>query len=138
MDIRSVALTTCGVLDDGETVRLDLVDDKGAAVSLRLPFDQAQAIAMTLPSPLTRALRSLTGSPDARYVFPLDRWFVELSGQHDGLLLTLATADGFQVSFGIPAEACRGLGLTLAGDRDRLVAADADDDKMESASMWLN
>jgi len=54
------------------------------------------------------------------------------------LLLTLATADGFQVSFGIPAEACRGLGLTLAGDRDRLVAADADDDKMESASMGLN
>jgi hypothetical protein len=73
MDIRSVALTTCGVLDDGEIVRLGLVDDKGAAVS----FDQAQAVAMTLPSLLTRALRSLTGSPDARYVFPLDRWFVE-------------------------------------------------------------
>ena len=138
MEIRSVALTTCGVLDDGEIVRLDLIDDKGAAVSLQLPFDQAQAIAMTLPSLLTRALRSLTGSPDARYVFPLDRWFVELSGQHDGLLLTLATADGFQVSFGIPAEACRGLGLTLAGGRDRLAAADADDDEMESASMGLN
>ena len=35
---------------------------------------------MTLPSLLTRALKSLTGSPNARYVFPLDRWFVELSG----------------------------------------------------------
>jgi lipocalin len=82
---------------------------QGTSVSLRLPFDQAQAVAMTLPSLLARALQSLTGSPDARYVFPLDRWFVELSRQHDGLLLTLATNEGFQVSFGIPAEACRGL-----------------------------
>jgi hypothetical protein len=138
MDICSVALTTCDVLEDGQIVRLDLVDDKGMPVSLRLPFDQAQAVAMTLPSLLTRALKSLTGSPDARYVFPLDRWFVELSRQHDGLLLTLATSDGFQVSFGIPAEACRGLGLTLAGGPERLAEGEAADDEMESASMGLN
>jgi hypothetical protein len=93
---------------------------QGTPVSLRLPFDQAQAVAMTLPSLLARALQSLTGSPDARYVFPLDRWFVELSRQHDGSLLTLATNDGFEVSFGIPAEASKGLGLTLAGGPERL------------------
>jgi len=108
MDICGVELTTCGILEDGHVVRLDLVDDKGKAISLRLPFEQAQAVAMTLPSLLTRALKSLTGSPNARYVFPLDRWFVELSGQRDGLLLTIATADGFQVSFGLPAEAWLG------------------------------
>jgi hypothetical protein len=79
MDICSAALTTCGVLEDGQIVRLDLVDDKGTPVSLRLPFNQAQAIAMTLPSLLTRALQSLTGSPDARCVFPLERWFVVLT-----------------------------------------------------------
>ena len=138
MDICSVALTTCGVDDDGQIVRLDLVDDKGNPVSLRLPFDQAQAIAMTLPSLLTQALKSITGSPDARYVFPLESWFVELSKQHDGLLLTLATSDGFQVSFGIPAEACRGLGLTLAGGPDRLAEAEAADGEMAAASMGLN
>lgn len=138
MDICSVALTTCGVLEDGQTVRLDLVDDKGAAVSLRLPFDQAQAVAMTLPSLLTRTLKSLTGSADARYVFPLDRWFVELSRQHDGLLLTLATSDGFQVSFGIPAEACRGLGLTLANGPGRLAESEAAADEMQSASIELH
>jgi hypothetical protein len=119
-------------------VRLDLVDDKGMAISLRLPFEQAQAVAMTLPSLLTRALKSLTGSPNARYVFPLDRWFVELSGQGDGLLLTMATADGFQVSFGLPAEACRGLGLTLAGGPARLAEGDADDDELVSGSVGLN
>ena len=128
MNICGVELTTCGILEDGHVVRLDLVDDKGMAISLRLPFEQAQAVAMTLPSLLTRALKSLTGSPNARYVFPLDRWFVELSGQGDGLLLTMATADGFQVSFGLPAEACRGLGLTLAGGPARLAEGDADDD----------
>jgi hypothetical protein len=54
------------------------------------------------------------------------------------LLLTLATADGFQVSFGLPAEACRGLGLTLAGGPARLAEADADDDEMVSGSAGLN
>jgi hypothetical protein len=138
MNISSVELTTCGILEDGQSVRLDLVDDKGTAVSLRLPFHQAQAVAMTLPSLLTRALKSLTGSPDARYVFPLDRWFVELSGQGDALLLTLATADGFQVCFGLPAEACRGLGLTLAGGPERLTEAGAADDDMVAGSAGLH
>ena len=137
MNICGVELTTCGILEDGHVVRLDLVDDKGMAISLRLPFEQAQAVAMTLPSLLTRALKSLTGSPNARYVFPLDRWFVELSGQGDGLLLTMATADGFQVSFGLPAEACRGLGLTLAGGPARLAEGDADDDELVSGSVEL-
>ena len=45
---------------------------------------------MTLPSLLTRALKSLTGSPTARYVFPLDRWLSNCPGQGDGSLLTLA------------------------------------------------
>jgi hypothetical protein len=138
MNISSVELTTCGILEDGQTVRLDLVDDKGMTVSLRLPFAQAQAVAMTLPSLLTRALKLLTGSPNARYVFPLDRWFVELSGEGDALLLTLATADGFQVCFGLPEEACRGLGLTLAGGPERLAEGHGDDDEMASGSAGLN
>jgi hypothetical protein len=136
MDISSVELTTCGILEEGQIVRLDLVDDKGMTVSLRLAFAQAQAVAMTLPSLLTRALKSLTGNPNARYVFPLDRWFVELSGQGDALLLTLATADGFQVCFGLPEEACRGLGLTLAGG-PRLAEGETDDERV-SGSAGLN
>jgi hypothetical protein len=35
MNICSVELTTCGILEDGQIVRLDLVDDKGMAISLR-------------------------------------------------------------------------------------------------------
>src|SRR5215467_14483405 len=115
MNICSAKLTTCGVTQDGRTLWLNLIDDKGADVSLQLPFDQTQAIAMTLPGLLTRALRALTGKASARYVFRLDDWSVERSPDCDGLILTLGTEGGFQVSFGIPTEACRGLGLTLSG-----------------------
>src|SRR5215469_13285191 len=109
MKICSVKLTTCGVTQDGHTLWLNLIDDKGADVSLQLPFDQTQAIAMTLPSLLTQALRALTGKSTARYVFPLDNWFVETSRDCDGLILTLGTEGGFQVSFGISTGACRSL-----------------------------
>jgi hypothetical protein len=133
MDIRSARLTTCGILQDGQVVRLDLVDDKGATVSLQLPFDQAQAMAMTLPTLLTRALKSLTGSATARYVFPLERWLVEQSGDTDGLVLTLATADGFQVSFGVPSRTSRALGSTLSADTDRMSGADDAEEELEAA-----
>jgi hypothetical protein len=114
MNICSAKLTTCVVAQDGRTMWLNLIDDKGADVSLQLPYDQAQAIAMTLPSLLTRALRALTGKATARYVFPLDHWSAERSSDCDGLIITLETEGGFQVSFGIPKEACRSLGLTIA------------------------
>ena len=121
MKISSAGLTTCDVIQDGRAVRLDLVDDKGANISVQLPFDQAQAVAMTLPSLLTRALRTITGSGESRYVFHLDQWVVERSEDRQTLLLTLATEGGFQVSFGVPVAACRGLGLTLAEGPDALV-----------------
>jgi len=127
--ISSAELTTCGVAEDGRTVRLDLIDANGTAVSLHLPFTQAQAVAMTLPSLLTQALRALTGKPSSRYVFQLDNWAVEQSENSDGLLLTLATEDGFQVSFGVPAEACEGLGRTLACAPAPQADRDSDDDE---------
>lgn len=133
MKICSARLTTCGILQDGHSLHLDLVDDKGADVSLELPFDQAQAVAMTLPSLLTRALQVVTGKTSSRYVFPLDNWTVEQSNDCNGLLLTLATADGFQVSFGIPAEVCKGLGVLLAtGSPAR---TDGSDDELETPSL---
>lgn len=137
MKICSAKLTTCEVAQGGQVVCLGLVDETGADVSLQLPFDQAQAVAMTLPSVLTRALKSLTGSTTARYVFPLDHWTVEEAKEHQGLLLTLATDEGFQVSFGIPAEACRGLGQTLAGSLDPRAEPD-DADEIEAALLALN
>jgi hypothetical protein len=113
VDIRCGKLTTCGVLDDGETVRLDFVDPAGDPVSVLFPFEHAEAIAMTLPNLLTRALRAQSGRADARYVFPLGQWLLEGIAVRSSLILTLKTADGFEVSFRIPLDTCRALGWTL-------------------------
>jgi hypothetical protein len=136
--ICSAKLTTCDVLRDGKAIRLDLVDQSGADVSLQLPFDQAQAVAMTLPSLLTRALKSLTGSATARYVFPLDHWTVERTDGSDDLLLTLATDDGFNVCFAIPAAACDGLGSTLTGHARERAAKGESDDETAASVLALN
>ena len=135
MKISSRRLTTCGVLRNGQVVHLDLVDHKGADISVELPFDQAQAIAMTLPNLLTSALQELTGKPTARYVFPLVNWLVERSDEHGGLLLTLATEDGFQVTFGVPVEGCKGLGMTLATGSLADNAADKTEDQIGAAPL---
>jgi hypothetical protein len=111
--IRSSRLTTCRVAEDGETIELGLADRFGAAVSVELPFEQAEAVAMTLPQLLTRAVKKRTASEDARYVFGLGEWSIEDTGDRNCLIVTLKTADGFEVSFGIPFEACLALGWSL-------------------------
>jgi hypothetical protein len=111
--ISSRKLTSCRVTEDGETVELDLADRSGAAVSVQLPFEQAEAIAMTLPHLLTRAVKKRTGSEEARYVFGLGEWSIEDTREGNCLIVTLKTADGFEVSFAIPFEACQALGWSL-------------------------
>ncbi len=106
-------MCSAGLVQDGRAVGLDLVDDEGADVSLQLSLEQAQAIAMTLPSLLTHARQDLTDKAGSHYVLALDRWTVQESNDCSGLLLTLATGEGFEVCFDVPAEACRGLGMVL-------------------------
>jgi hypothetical protein len=125
LKIAIAALTTCGVSADGETVELSFVDAAGTPMSLQLPFDCAQSFAMTLPSLLTQALQNITGEAQARYVFPLGSWRVEETGARSGLIATLGTEDGFEVSFGIPHDTCRSLGWTL--QQEAAIPADADD-----------
>lgn len=132
--ICSTSLTTCGVLKGGQGITLGLVDESGTEVTIQLPFDQAQAVAMTLPGLLTRALRSLTGEETARYVFSLDAWLVEQSNDREGLILTLGTPDGFQVSFNVPAGAGRSLGSTLARECTQPARPDAADKERRARS----
>jgi hypothetical protein len=117
MKIRSAALTHCGLIADGDAVGIDLVDDRGVNVSVELSLEQAQAIARTLPSALAPAVRDVPGQLNARFILPLDRWTVEQSKDGTGLLLTLAAADGSEVCFAVPSEACRGLGRVLASGK---------------------
>jgi len=117
MKFRCDTLTTCEVVDGGEGITLNLTDGAGVALTLEVSFEHAQAIAMTLPHLLNRAVKQITGDPGARYVFSLGDWRIEESAQHDGLILTMATPDGFEVAFGVPSTQLQPLGWTLSSRR---------------------
>jgi hypothetical protein len=106
-------ITTCGALGDGETVRLEFLDEGRNPVSLLLTFENAESIAMTLPGLLTQAVKAQTGQTNARYVFPLGRWQLEGAEDRQSFILTLTTADGFEVSLRVPQDTSRALGWAL-------------------------
>jgi hypothetical protein len=58
MIIRCSKLTTCGALDDGETIKLEFLDESRNPVSLLLSFEHAESIAMTLSQLLTQAVKA--------------------------------------------------------------------------------
>ena len=118
MIIHCSKLTTCGTLEDGETVKLEFVDAGGNPVSLLLSFEDAESIAMTLPRLLTQAVKAQTGQDNARYVFALGRWLLEGVEDRQSLILTLATTDGFEVSFRIPHATSRAVGWALQHDAE--------------------
>jgi hypothetical protein len=119
MIIRCSKLTTCRAFDHGETVKLEFLDQRGNPISLLLSFEDAESIAMTLPRLLTQAVKAQTAQDNARYVFALGQWLLEgVEEDRQSLILTLATADGFEVSFRIPHAACRALGRSLQHDSD--------------------
>jgi hypothetical protein len=111
--ITSSRLTTCQVVEGGRAVQLGFVDEAGKSSSVTFPFDQAESIVMTLPQMLSIALQLRTHNKQARYVFPLQRWSLESSGD-DFLVANMMTNDGFQVSFAIPREVCKAIGWSLS------------------------
>ena len=123
--IVSSRLTTCNVINDGEAIRLNLVEQLGDPVSIELPFEQAASVVMTLPRLLSTALNARTGGAEMRYVFSLAYWSLERSGDQKTLILTLRTPDGFEVSFGLPLEACRRLASALGHDPEVVIKDDA-------------
>lgn len=113
MKIRSKELATCHVATDGTNVGLEFLDQSGGTVTVELPLDQAEAVVMTLPHLLARAVKRQTENDDARYVFGLQGWSIEGAKEQNCLITTLITTNGFEVSFGIPFEACHSLGWNL-------------------------
>jgi len=139
LKILSRRLTTCRVAADGANVELAFVDCSGAPVTVELPFDQAESVVMTLPRLLSHALRQHSGDDDARYVFGLREWSLESTRDQACLIATLKTADGFEVSFGIPLEACRSLGWSLQQGADQAVTAgDGNGAAVAAGSVKLN
>jgi hypothetical protein len=121
MKISSSKLTTCNVARDGEAVELWLLENSGLAVCVELPFDQAESVVMTLPRLLARALKKRTGGEQSRYVFRVDEWSLERAQDHNCLVATLKTVDGFEVSLGIPFDMCRALGTSLHDEGEEAI-----------------
>jgi hypothetical protein len=139
MIIHCSKLTTCDAVEDGEAVRLDLIDKNGDPISLVLSFAHAESIAMTLPHLLTQAIQTQTGQDNAHYVFPLGQWLLEGIEDHQSLMLTLKTADGFEVSFRIPYDTCRALGWSLQHEaNDAIESNDCGDARILSGKTEFN
>jgi hypothetical protein len=108
-------LTTCSVIEGGKTIGLDFVGQAAEPVSIEMPFDQAASIVMTIPRLLSAALKMQTHDAQARYVFSVGNWSLELAKDQNCRILALRTPDGFEVAFAISFETSAAMGSALAG-----------------------
>jgi hypothetical protein len=111
-------LTTCSVIEGGKTIGLDFVGQAGEPVSIEMPFDQAASIVMTIPRLLSTALKIQTHDAQARYVFSVGNWSLELAKDRNCRILTLRTPDGFEVAFAISSETSAAIGSALTGGNE--------------------
>lgn len=121
IEIVGKELTICQVAPDGHAVRLCLKDVDEQHVGLVLPSHCAYQLMMTLPHLIGIAVSAQGGGEDARLVFPLSDWKIELSAEGHGLILTLSTSDGFQVSFGLEAGTIREMSRQIENSQMRLI-----------------
>jgi hypothetical protein len=103
-EIDVATLTTCDVAPDGHYVRLHFEDTLGRPAALRLTSDRVQQLLMTVPGLLSRALQARHKDDSVRAVFPLHQWRLETAAGSKDFILTLITADGFEVAFSLSAR----------------------------------
>lgn len=107
-------------------------------MTVEFPLDQAEVIVMTLPHLLERAVKRQTGDESSRYVFDLHGWRIEGVKEHQCLLATLTTTNGFEVCFAIPLEACRSLAWSLNHTANEAVNATFFDESIVAPRVKLN
>ena len=110
----------CDICKDGKAIRLNLLDQADNPTFVEFTLDQAASIVMTIPRLLTAALQSRSGRPDLRYVFPVDKWSLEIAHGQSMIICTLRTDDGFDASFGLSRKTCEDIASAL---NDTLTAA---------------
>jgi len=105
----AAGLTATHVSTDGEAVRLGFVDRTGQAGTLVLPAECLSALIMTLPALAAAALRARYGDPTLKIVYPLAKFRLDATEDAAVSILTLATPDGFEVSFSLQSETASAL-----------------------------
>lgn len=116
-------LTHFSVCCSGQHVEVGFTDHTGEAVSLEVPQECLSTLLMTLPRMIEMALRRRTGNPALRQVYPLGDWQLHLGAEPNSIIISLATPDGFSVSFCAPFEQAAELGQALAR-QDQVEAAE--------------
>ena len=104
-EIDVASLTTCQVAPEGYSVRLNFEDALGRPATLRLTSACVHQLAMRLPHLLSKALQAGYGEASLRAVFPLGDWRLEAEAGSKDLILTMMTANGFEVAFSLGAPA---------------------------------
>jgi hypothetical protein len=111
--IRGERLTTWAVAENGDRVRLGLEDEAGRVCAISLPIAVLSALMMTIPRMLHSALEARFADSSLRMIHELGDWRVERAAGADAFIVSLATPDGFEVTFAVPALQADRLGKTL-------------------------
>ena len=119
MKIEAIDLTTCRIDESGKFAEIGFISPSGAPISLKCSLDRAQAIATTLSELLPSG--DWETEQRTREALALVGWRIEDTLDNGGVVITLSTNDGSDVSFDIPLEACSGLGSALKNEVDRRV-----------------
>jgi hypothetical protein len=118
--IEGSQLTTWAVLPGGTRIRLDFAGTDGTTHRIVLPFDALTGLLMTLPRMLQTALDTRFADGSLRFVQQLNRWVLEQAECDAGLILTLATRDGFEVAFALNGHDACSLGTALLAAPDEI------------------
>lgn len=100
-------MTCFETAEDGSSIRLGMEDAARRPLSLRMPLECLNRLMMTLPGMIRQAMQRRYRDPSMRIVYPIRQFQVELPEDFETRILTLATPDGFSVSFGLIEEPCR-------------------------------
>ena len=97
-------LTTFNIAADGAGIRMNFVSGDGDPACLSIPTECLAELIMTLPRMMRQALRARHQDESLRLVYPADNITIEQSSDPTTMIVTLATPDGFEVSFGLARQ----------------------------------
>jgi hypothetical protein len=108
------SLTHFSVCCSGRHVEIGFTDHAGEPTALQLPQECLGTLLMTLPRMIEMALRRRSGNAALRQVYPLGDWELHLGDEPGSMIISLATPDGFTVSFSAPVRQAVEFGEALA------------------------
>jgi hypothetical protein len=118
--IRGERLTTFDIEPDGSRFCVNVADKSGTARGLSLPAECLTQLIMSLPAMAARLLKVRYRDDSMRIVYPLSELRLEATHTEEVTILTMSTADGFAVSFGLSKYDLKQLESTAREAQTRL------------------